>query len=269
MQKEFELTPPYRFQRHKALTEMLLQPPSQMMTHLELISQNIGLFDQRMKRLESKVEAKRLVDMRKEMSRLNPFGQLQGRQEKSKTAQEEVNARIVCSPKAELFKLGDSGITLRYAYLSQRGYYPEDLYKANQDAFKVVPKFGGDPSQIFFGVFDGHGVDGDSCSYFVRDSIEKTLKKTMAAHPDDFERAYKECFVTINKAMHKMDFDDTMSGTTAITAFFKGTQFTVANIGKVAGAEVAQLYLSFPARSVSLSRCHCGRTDLSLRVRAG
>ena len=34
--------------------------------------------------------------------------------------------------------------------------------------------------------------------------------------------------------------------------------FTVANIGKVAGAEVAQLYLSFPARSVSLSRCHGG-----------
>ena len=27
------------------------------------------------------------------------------------------------------------------------------------------------------------------------------------------------------------DFDDSMSGTTAITAFFKGTQFTVANIG--------------------------------------
>ena len=27
------------------------------------------------------------------------------------------------------------------------------------------------------------------------------------------------------------DFDDSMSGTTAITAFFKGAQFTVANIG--------------------------------------
>ena len=44
--------------------------------------------------VESKVEAKRLVDMRKEMSRLNPFGQLQGRQEKSKTAQEEVLQRV-------------------------------------------------------------------------------------------------------------------------------------------------------------------------------
>ena len=122
------------------------------------------------------------------------------------------------------YKLGDTGITLRYAYLSQRGYYPEDLYKANQDSFKVVEKFNGAQSNLLFGVFDGHGSDGDSCSYFVRDSIEKTLKKTMAAHPDDFERAYKECFVTINKAMHKMDFDDTMSGTTAITAFFNDSE---------------------------------------------
>ena len=69
--------------------------------------------------------------------------------------EDEVNARIVCSTRADIFALAESGIMLRYAYLSQRGYYPEDLYKANQDAFKVVPKFNGDRDQIFFGVFDG------------------------------------------------------------------------------------------------------------------
>ena len=42
---------------------------------------------------------------------------------------EDIKSRIVCSEKAELFTLGASGMTLRYAYLSQRGYYPEDLYK--------------------------------------------------------------------------------------------------------------------------------------------
>jgi serine/threonine protein phosphatase PrpC len=144
---------------------------------------------------------------------------------------EEVNARIVCSPKSELFKLGDSGISLRYAYLSQRGYYPEDLYKANQDAFKVVPKFNGNKEHIFFGVFDGHGVEGDSCSYFVRDNIEGELKRQIKNYPDDFEKAYKEAFVSVNQKMHEQEFDDSMSGTTAITAYFHGTQFTVANIG--------------------------------------
>ena len=54
--------------------------------------------------------------------------------------------------------VGGGTIQLRYAYLCQRGYYPEDLYKANQDAFKVVPKFNNDQEQILFGVFDGHGV---------------------------------------------------------------------------------------------------------------
>ena len=116
---------------------------------------------------------------------------------------DEVNARIVCSSQAERFPLGKTGVTLRYAYLSQRGYYPEDLYKANQDAFKVVPAFNGDPNQILFGVFDGHGVDGDSCSYFVRDNIEETLKALLAKYPTDFERAYKETFVAINMKMHE------------------------------------------------------------------
>ena len=126
-----------------------------------------------------------------------------GEDDYSPLTQDEVNARIVCSEKALLFPLGKTGVTLRYAYLSQRGYYPEDLYKANQDAFKVVPAFNGDPNQILFGVFDGHGVDGDSCSYFVRDNIEETLKALLAKYPTDFERAYKETFVAINMKMHE------------------------------------------------------------------
>jgi hypothetical protein len=117
--------------------------------------------------------------------------------------EDEVNARIVCSKSPELFKLGDSGITLRYAYLSQRGYYPEDLYKANQDAFKIVPKFNGRKDQILFSVFDGHGVDGDSCSYFVRDNIEAELKRQLKNYPEDFEKAYKETFIGVNMRMHE------------------------------------------------------------------
>lgn len=159
-------------------------------------------------------------------------GQDQGEEEDySPLTQDEVNARIVCSEKALLFPLGKTGVTLRYAYLSQRGYYPEDLYKANQDAFKVVEKFDGKPEQLFLGVFDGHGVDGDSCSYFVRDNIEAELKRQMRKYPDDFEKAYKESFIGVNVRMHEQDFDDSMSGTTAIAAFFTNTQFTVANIG--------------------------------------
>ena len=118
-------------------------------------------------------------------------------------SQEEVNARIQCCDKTQHFTLGKTGIKLRYAYLSQRGYYPEDLYKANQDAFKIVPNFGGDKSRLFFGVFDGHGQDGDHCSYFVRDNIEAHLKSALKRNPHDFERAYKDAFINLNLAMHE------------------------------------------------------------------
>ena len=145
--------------------------------------------------------------------------------------QEEVNARIQCSDKPTLYNFPAKGLTLRYAYLSQRGYYPEDLYKANQDAFKIIPKFNGKAETMFMGVFDGHGSDGDSCSYFVRDNIEKHLKKTMEKYPEDFEKAFKMSFINCNLDMHDQKFDDSMSGTTAIAVYFSNTEITVANIG--------------------------------------
>ena len=38
------------------------------------------------------------------------------------------------------FKFG--GYKIRYAWVSQRGYYPDDLNKLNQDAHCVVENFG-------------------------------------------------------------------------------------------------------------------------------
>lgn len=152
-------------------------------------------------------------------------------EEYSPLTAEEVNARIQCCDKALLHPLGKSGLTLRYAYLSQRGYYPEDLYKANQDAFKVIPAFGGHEDYMFMGVFDGHGSDGDACSYFMRDNIEANLKRSMTKFPDDFEMAFRTSFIQTNIEMHDAKFDDSMSGTTAIVCFFKGAELTVANVG--------------------------------------
>ncbi|EOD31040.1 hypothetical protein EMIHUDRAFT_63658, partial [Emiliania huxleyi CCMP1516] len=118
-----------------------------------------------------------------------------------------------------------------YAHVSQRGYYPEDLYKCNQDAIKVLPSFGGDDARFFAGVFDGHGAEGDACSHFVRDNVEERLKAAMQEEPADFERAYTEAFAEINERMHEQDFDDSMSGTTAITATFHDSEVSIANIG--------------------------------------
>lgn len=68
----------------------------------------------------------------------------------------EVDSRIIGMSKSATFEL-NAAFTLRYAALSQRGYYPEDLYKANQDRYIVQPNFAGSSNQMLFGVFDGHG----------------------------------------------------------------------------------------------------------------
>ena len=70
------------------------------------------------------------------------------------------------------------GFKLRYAWVSQRGYYPEDLDKHNQDAHVEVENFGKDKGiadTAFFGVFDGHGKTGDACAIFARDHMPDLL----------------------------------------------------------------------------------------------
>lgn len=45
------------------------------------------------------------------------------------------------------------------------------------------------------------------------------------------EATYTAAFVNANKAMHKANFDDSLSGTTAITIFVKGDTLYVGNVG--------------------------------------
>ena len=57
----------------------------------------------------------------------------------SPLTEEDIKSRIECSVKTEIMKgiRGEGGVTydISYAYLSQRGYYPHALTKANQDAY--------------------------------------------------------------------------------------------------------------------------------------
>jgi hypothetical protein len=60
---------------------------------------------------------------------------------------------------------------LKYVYVSQRGYYPNSLTKANQDSYLICECFLGDPNTHLFGIFDGHGECGDLCSHFAADQV--------------------------------------------------------------------------------------------------
>ena len=66
-------------------------------------------------------------------------------------------------------------LQVKYAYVTQRGFYPDAMDKANQDAFIVKKDVAGDPDTMFFGVFDGHGTAGTECAKFARDKVRRAL----------------------------------------------------------------------------------------------
>lgn len=94
--------------------------------------------------------------------------------------------RLVSSEGTQTVFLPHSGYTIRYAYVSQRGYYPDAPTKANQDSFGVHTYFGGDPEQNLFGIYDGHGEFGTQCSQFSRDKVGHLLHQPVCIQHDSY-----------------------------------------------------------------------------------
>eukprot|EP00903_Cladosiphon_okamuranus_P018322 g16856.t2 len=153
----------------------------------------------------------------------------------------DLHKRMVSSASVEVMKVKiDNGgsFTVRYAFASQRGYYPDEPNKANQDSFVVVPEFCGDSMSLFCGVFDGHGGTGDLCSNFVAQKLPKEFEKCLkekgsfaSMSEDSIKDASKRAHVSTNEQLHATSFDDTLSGTTAISLLLKGDTMFVANVG--------------------------------------
>ena len=144
------------------------------------------------------------------------------------------NKRMEDSKSFKKIAMKFGGYQLRYAWVSQRGFYPEEPNKANQDSHVEVENFcseQGVEDMHLFGVFDGHGKTGDLCAQWARDHLPVELAACLKAYPDDIERCFKESFVKVNNTLHESNVDDRMSGTTAIVVLvYKGT-IHVANVG--------------------------------------
>ncbi|KAK1421022.1 hypothetical protein QVD17_23065 [Tagetes erecta] len=164
---------------------------------------------------------------------------------------------------------------LQYSYLSQRGYYPDALDKANQDSFCIHTPFGTNPNDHFFGVFDGHGEFGAQCSQFVKQKLCENLLRNSKFHIDPVEACHA-AFMSTNSQLHAdMDVDDSMSGTTAITILVRGKTLYVANCGdsraviaERRGTDIVAVDLSIdqtPFREDELERVKlCGARVLTL-----
>eukprot|EP00899_Mesostigma_viride_P026827 jgi/Mesvir1/7329/Mv19140-RA.2 len=143
----------------------------------------------------------------------------------------ELRARVITSGGVQEAAVPAMGLKLRYAYVSQRGFYPDSLDKANQDKFCVHINYGDDPNTHFFGVFDGHGESGTACAEGARDWVPANVLASVH-WPNDVPRAYQEAFLKANQQMHvSTTIDDTMSGTTGITILVKGDTLYIGNVG--------------------------------------
>jgi serine/threonine protein phosphatase PrpC/CRP-like cAMP-binding protein/serine/threonine protein kinase len=147
----------------------------------------------------------------------------------------DINLRLTKTETTE-YEFGD--IKMRYAALSQRGFYPETIDKANQDAYIIEvggTRFAED--ELFFGVFDGHGTYGDLISGFVRDNtiggfssalaLDKVQKKGM-------ETVLEKTMIMMNNECHQkfaQSRKDENSGTTAVCVFVQGKTVHISNIG--------------------------------------
>eukprot|EP00941_MAST-03F_sp_MAST-3F-sp1_P005617 g5617.t1 len=201
---------------------------------------------------------------------------------------EEIKSRILCgSEKVTVPGKADGGLdtsySIRYAFVSQRGLYPEDMHKPNQDSFTIIENFANDERKVFFGVFDGHGKDGDLASYYAKEKIPTMLarylakaeKKSRARSPGKKvvwdravqQKAHTSAFVETNEEICKQPvFDTAMSGTTAVTATVTGRNVFICNCGdsravlavKQADGSLAAQPLTYdqtPHRIDELERC--------------
>lgn len=165
----------------------------------------------------------------------------------------EIESRIESIERTKTAVFG--GLKVRYAYLSQRGYYPDDAHKPNQDSFSLTHNFCAQEADGFFAVYDGHGRDGDKCAQFARDSLPDLVAKhvnrlkgregkvrrinvddasMLELTKDQTQTACLKAHVECNRGMHRSPtLDDSLSGTTSISLFVHGrrNRITVCNVG--------------------------------------
>ena len=118
------------------------------------------------------------------------------------------------------FSLSDRRL-VKWAAVCQRGYYPSQKTKPNQDSILLRPTDGG-KDRHFFGVYDGHGQAGDLCSQHARDQVPKNF---WAARAKPAAPAAAEADDAVQAALERahIDADGTMDAETAIDDSKSGT----------------------------------------------
>jgi cGMP-dependent protein kinase len=133
-------------------------------------------------------------------------------------------------------------LTLRYACVSQRGRDPDAKQKPNQDAYSIIVPPTDDNNDnnvdnhfLFFGVYDGHGAQGERCAQFVQRKLPGLVQEKLDSVflYDNEVHALKAAHLECNQLLRESSINDSASGTTAISCYWHPNEpsITVCNVG--------------------------------------
>jgi serine/threonine protein phosphatase PrpC/CRP-like cAMP-binding protein len=152
---------------------------------------------------------------------------------------QQINARIDASPVSLKFIKND--LNWSYAWVSQRGYYPNAPYKENQDAYTCLPKFGDQGDMSFFGIFDGHGKDGHLCARFASKVLPMILSESISkfenvarsvASVSQIRQMLTLSHIQTNQRLRDdRSIEEKLAGTTAISCLFHNNLIYISNVG--------------------------------------
>jgi serine/threonine protein phosphatase PrpC len=175
-----------------------------------------------------------------------------------KLVPEEIEKRRTCSD-VKTIKIGED-MSIRYAVCTQRGYYPDDHAKPNQDAFSITQHFAQTEDDVLFAVYDGHGPDGEVISNYAkkyipdliskyiiqqRAKLHKLRNQTLLQNEcvpfipklfpklplEQYENACMTGHIQCNKNVIQNEKKSTFSGTTSISAAIHDGFITISNVG--------------------------------------
>jgi cGMP-dependent protein kinase len=140
----------------------------------------------------------------------------------------ELASRLECGVTHDLRLL--DGRNASYATASQRGYYPNEPDKLNQDATHCQVDITNN-NLHWFSVFDGHGPAGDKCSSYAATHLPHSFISGIANGTE-----IKTAILNAHRDVHEQiladpTIDATQSGTTAITVLLEEEKCLVSNVG--------------------------------------
>lgn len=125
-----------------------------------------------------------------------------------------------------------------------------------EDAHVVVDNFGGEATQGYFAIYDGHG--GRGAVDFTAENLHVNLLKEIAKNPDDMKEALKQSYLSTDRDISEKRIQ---AGTTAVSALIQRSKDGSKRWLYVANAGDARAVIGRKGKAVRLSYDHKGSDE--------